>query len=484
MAKQLFTNLLDQLRRTAATAESAGLEDAQLLERFLANRDEAAFALLLRRHGPMVLGVCRRVLANSHDCEDAFQATFLVLLKKAGSLRRRELLANWLYGVAHRTALKARSQSARRHSRQQELTREPTENDSESIGLDLGCALDEEVNRLPAKYRSPVILCYFEGKTLAEAAVQLSWPVGTVSGRLARARVLLKKRLSRRDITPVTSWEGLILQAAGPVQVPAVLITSTLRLASGLAAGSAAGATVISGPVAMLTEGVLKAMFMTKIKILTIVAAIGVLAAGSGVIVSANMRNQSVSSRAVQQPSRVESSELEGSARSPNQQPQGDQRKIVSPFDNEAAKKAFFEQMDKARTDLSNSPSFLGLGEVQAKTMLQNSGQAENLKPILQALFEAANVEAQARWAQYFAGQGTLDLLSSTSIRLLDAERLLSKRTEDQLAALEHHLKRMKEIEKINQSRFEAARIQVADLAQTRFFRIQAQLWLEQAKAK
>src|SRR5262249_30232707 len=193
--------LLSHLRRSFGADHAAGLEDAELLERFVTKRDETAFALILRRHGPMVLNVCQRFLSNSHDCEDAFQATFGVLVRKARTLRRRKLLANWLYGVAYRTALKARSQARRRRTYQHAI-REVACGDGTSqevSRLDLGSLLDGEVNRLPAKYRAPVILCYLEGKTFTEAAAQLGWPAGTVAGRLARARQLLRKRLERRD---------------------------------------------------------------------------------------------------------------------------------------------------------------------------------------------------------------------------------------------------------------------------------------------
>src|SRR5262249_24117264 len=250
-----------------------GLEDAQLLERFLAKGDEAAFTLLLRRHGPMVFAVCRRALPNLHDCEDAFQATFLVLLRKARSLGRRELLANWLYCVAHRTALKARSRSTRRQSRELPLTQEPPTNEADPIPKDVCCILHEEVNRLPAKYRTPIILCYLEGETLAEAAVQLGWPVGTVAGRLARARNLLKRRLQNQDATHVANWEAFLLHAFTPAIVPASLAHSTIRMAFSVSGTPAAGPIAISGTVASLTEGVLKAMFLTKVKLVSAVAA-------------------------------------------------------------------------------------------------------------------------------------------------------------------------------------------------------------------
>src|SRR5262249_368681 len=163
--------------------------------------DEGAFAALLARHGPMVLGVCRRVLRHTQDAEDAFQATFLVLARKAGAIGRREALGGWLYGVACRVAARARALLLRHRP----TAHRPTADVPEPVGAgaavdgasggEVRLALQEEVARLPAKYRGPVVLCYLEGRTHEEAALDLGWPVGTVKGRLARARELLRRRL-------------------------------------------------------------------------------------------------------------------------------------------------------------------------------------------------------------------------------------------------------------------------------------------------
>src|SRR5262249_22740610 len=150
--------------------------------------DAAAFAALVRRHGPTVLGVCRRVLHNAHDAEDAFQATFLVLVRKGRSIAKREALSSWLYGVAYRVALKAQADLVRRRQHERQAAgRFDEASQPETTGDDLRPILDEEVNRLPDKYRRPIVLCYFEGKTYQEAARLLGWPAGTTSVRLARA---------------------------------------------------------------------------------------------------------------------------------------------------------------------------------------------------------------------------------------------------------------------------------------------------------
>src|SRR5262245_62936163 len=191
--------VLGHIRRLAATA-LAELPDSELLERFARAGDQGAFTALVERHGPMVLGVCRRVLRHEQDAEDAFQATFLVLARKAGSLRSRELLPNWLYGVAHRTALKARAMNVHRRARDrtaQEIARSEAPADGARDQL-LEC-LDAELSRLPEKYRAPVVLCELEGKSRTEAARLLGLPEGTLSWRLAQARKLLAHRLARHS---------------------------------------------------------------------------------------------------------------------------------------------------------------------------------------------------------------------------------------------------------------------------------------------
>src|SRR5262245_49217145 len=187
------------LRQIAAPADGSRL-DAALLERFVAAGDEAAFAGLVERHGPMVLGVCRRVLHNHHDAEDAFQATFLVLARKAASVRPRDLVGNWLHGVAYHTALKARSAADRRRAREREAAPMPRPEAAHELWQRLEPLLDQELHALPDHYRVPIVLCDLEGKTRKEAARQLGWAEGTVASRLARARGLLAKRLGRHGL--------------------------------------------------------------------------------------------------------------------------------------------------------------------------------------------------------------------------------------------------------------------------------------------
>jgi RNA polymerase sigma factor (sigma-70 family) len=260
------------------------LSDRTLLERFLDRCDSAAFAALVRRHGPTVLGVCRRVLRNAHDAEDAFQATFLVLVRKGLSITKREALGSWLYGVAYRVALKAQADLVRRrkHERQAAAGRFETSSHPVETGEELWAILDEEVNRLPDKYRRPVVLCYFEGRTYQEAARLLGWPAGTTSVRLARARELLRSRLALR---------GLALSA---VALAAALAEGASSAADvGLLAEVMAGVALcfvsdpkgagVSTQVIALTEGVVKAMLLQKVKMLAgVFLAIGVAGAAVG----------------------------------------------------------------------------------------------------------------------------------------------------------------------------------------------------------
>ena len=255
MAASELNRILQQLDRALPGQDGAHLTDGQLLGGFIERRDETAFATLVRRHGPMVLGVCLRVLRHRADAEDAFQATFLVLVRKAAAVVPREMVANWLYGVAYQTAVKARAVAARRRARERQVIPPPEPAAPQSPWEDWRPLLDNELSRLPDRYRIPVILCDLEGKTRLQAARLLGLPEGTVSSRLSRARALLARRLTRRGIT----WAGGALLAAGCV--PAALVASTTQAAVLYAAGDPVAAGVVA-----LTEGVLHAMMWTKLK--------------------------------------------------------------------------------------------------------------------------------------------------------------------------------------------------------------------------
>jgi RNA polymerase sigma factor (sigma-70 family) len=259
--------LLCHLRRLAASQTNSSTTDAELLERFVSRRDEVAFTGLLSRHGPMIWSVCRRILADVHRAEDAFQATFLVLVRKAGAVGRREHVASWLYGVALRVALDSRAQAARRSQRERAMPEVPTMEHAEATPrCDLRVLLDEEVHRLPTQYRTPILLCYYQGKTNAEAAAELGWAEGTVFSRLARARDYLRKRLQRRGLALASgALTATLAQQASAASLPPGLLQATLHAALSTATAGAASAGAVSPPVAALAEGVLKAMFLRKL---------------------------------------------------------------------------------------------------------------------------------------------------------------------------------------------------------------------------
>jgi RNA polymerase sigma factor (sigma-70 family) len=273
---------IGQLLRVLRAHDADGRTDGQLLERFLVHQDEAAFAALVRRHGPMVFGVCRRILGNEADSEDAFQATFLVLVRKAPSLTSRSILGDWLHGVARFTALNAKAAATHRRAKEQVMARR--DSTAEEVRNDWLPLLDDELARLPEKYRLPIVLCDLEGKTRREVADQLGWPEGTVAGRLARARTMLAKALARHGVVFLGGTLAVaISQNVASACVPGSLVFTTVKAASMTAAGKAA-AGVVSAKVAALTEGVLKTMLLAKIKIAAVALAVAVMCLGGGML--------------------------------------------------------------------------------------------------------------------------------------------------------------------------------------------------------
>ncbi len=266
--------VIRQIRDAVLTQDADGLTDARLLECFLATHDEIAFAALVRRHGPMVMGVCRRVLRSPQDAEDAFQATFLVLVRKAASVSPPGMVGNWLYGVAYQTALKARAMAERRGARERQVmgSPEPAAPDNDDAPWrELRPLIDQELSRLPDKYRAPLVLCDVEGRSYKGAAEQLGWPEGTVAGRLSRARAMLAGRLRRRGVVlPLAALAALLTRNAASAAVPPATVASTVTAASLFAAGQATTGAVSAHAVA-LTEGVLRTMMLSKLKTATAV---------------------------------------------------------------------------------------------------------------------------------------------------------------------------------------------------------------------
>jgi RNA polymerase sigma factor (sigma-70 family) len=271
----------NQLNRVFNQGTVAGLTEGMLLERFVAEGDEAAFGALVARHGPMVLGVCRRILRDEHDVEDAFQATFLVLVRRAAAIRDGERVGHWLHGVAHRVAVRSRAQAAVRNLHETNAM-ETADFDgcvaaASDDRRDMRAILDEELARLPGTLRSPVVLCYLEGCTHDEAAKKLHWPVGTVRSRMARARDLLRRRLARRGLVA----DGTALAAVlARQQVPSTLFESTVHASLAFTKKQASASVGASATATALARGVLQTMMISKFTVLGAAALAGVLALG------------------------------------------------------------------------------------------------------------------------------------------------------------------------------------------------------------
>jgi RNA polymerase sigma factor (sigma-70 family) len=275
--------LLRCVRQLALQGEIRQLTDGQLLERFVQNRDEAAFEILMHRHGPMIWRVCRQLLGNSQDCEDACQATFLVLIRKAGSIGQRELLGNWLYGVALRVAGRARKTALRRQTRERTGAGFLAEPAGEVAGgLDWMRDLHEVLGGLPAKYRQPLVLCYLEGQTNEEAAQQLQWPVGTLKVRLMRGREMLRLRLLRRGWAVSPAALSAALPASAGAALPASVATARLLASLEFVGVGTAGAGVPSSHSISLARAVIYSMRWTKMKKVVLLLALACFGTGAG----------------------------------------------------------------------------------------------------------------------------------------------------------------------------------------------------------
>jgi RNA polymerase sigma factor (sigma-70 family) len=279
MPTRTTDRLARQLRRSLLAHAGDGLPDGDLLEAFVTHRDEAAFAVLVRRHGPMVLGVCRRVIGNVHDAEDAFQATFLVLAHRAAAVEPRSAVGAWLHGVAHRTARRARVVRLRRLSREKPLQGAPhPATEPQSLAEPLSPVLDEELQRLPERLRVAVILCDLQGRSRREAASQLGLPEGTLSSRLATARKLLAQRLARRGVGPA----GVVPLAV----VPPALAARAIDAVGGL------GAATVPNSSAALAAGVMRAMNWTRFKVAALLLAVVLFGAGAVPLLCSTLAQQ------------------------------------------------------------------------------------------------------------------------------------------------------------------------------------------------
>lgn len=288
MADRKLVRVLNHI--LTAAGDDSGVSDAELLERFTGQGDPAALELLVWRYQRLVLGICRRVLQDAHDAEDAFQATFLILARKAGSVGRREAIGGWLYQVATRAALAARTARSQRTARERSLGGDEAAASGEAEALaerqELWTVVDEEVSQLPERFRAAIVLCYFDGKTVDEAARQLGCPRGTVASRLARARERLRVRLTRRGLALTAGTMAAGLSQAGFARATAAdeLVRRTGQSVAALFAGRISAGPALSSKTITLSEEVLRTMFIRKVTTGAAILVVGLMVLGGGLI--------------------------------------------------------------------------------------------------------------------------------------------------------------------------------------------------------
>jgi RNA polymerase sigma factor (sigma-70 family) len=493
--------------------DAAELTDGDLLRRFSHDRDETAFSTLMQRHGPLVLGVCRRLLQDPNDADDAFQATFLVLARKAGSVGQPARLANWLYGVALRVAKKARSASARRRGREEPLKDAPAAEPSrESDWNDLCQALDDEIQRLPEKFRLPIQCCYMEGKTREEAARQLGWSAGAVKGMLERGRDRLRSRLIRRGVTlSATSLAGLLAENALSATVPATLSDSTNKAALLFANGKAAGGNAIE-----LAEGVLKVMGIRKLRAaLAVFLVLSLVGTGAGVLALGRASEQPEASKQADPAPKVaeKADPLPKNATARLDLAKSAYEGYLLRFEvgkeDEQNVNLWSRRWLQAQLDLSDRKDdrdaalqahrdrLKKVDEI-ARTRLDFGGSS---RPLNSVADELKNHDAVFK--QFFERQATVEQVCHASARLLMAQQVARKEVgpkgdnvefaarlkdswgfdlTDPKSEYQGHLDRMKKVEEITKARAEAGVYHALDLDTATFYRLQAEHWLAQHK--
>jgi RNA polymerase sigma factor (sigma-70 family) len=284
MPKALFSDVLQYLRKVCAAQEARDLSDRQLLHRFIVHHEDAAFTVLVQRHGPMVLGVCQRVLGNVHDAEDCLQATFMILVRRASCLRLKASLATWLYTVAQRVAYRSRAQASARRKRERRVEPMPQrELLDELTWQELRGVLDAEIAKLPEKYQAPLVLCYLEGKSQEKAAKELGWPKNSLARRLEHARELLRQRLVRRGVALSAGVLATALcEKVSAAPVGAVLVIKTVKAAASIAAGKAVAGTCLSVQAVTLAEEAGTGMVGIKGKFIIMMLVLGLGVGGAG----------------------------------------------------------------------------------------------------------------------------------------------------------------------------------------------------------
>jgi RNA polymerase sigma factor (sigma-70 family) len=419
-----MTQALDWARSRIREREQVTLSDAELVTSFLESRDESAFAAIVKRHGPLVLGVCNSFLHNHHDAEDAFQAVFLVLLKRAESIRPRAQLANWLYGVAYKTAYRTRQYLGKQTLRERAAAlisgrRETPELQSDDFWL----ILDQELNRLPSKYRAPIVLCDLGGKSRREAARLLGLLDGTLSGRLTRGRRLLAARLGKRGLSFSGSvMAALLVNECASAAIPHGLAATTIRSVFTIACNGAVLSNSGNVAITSISQGVIHSMYMTKLWQAVSVVFVTVTLVGAS------------------------SSVLAFRGSGPGEEP--GQEALVRDGAGPA----------KQDSTTNSQKRSIRLNDKQAKT-----SQIEDQRTV-----ELRRQEWELRWKEFVAGRGVFDFLLVSSFELGQAELVLARSHEERIEALKAELMRAFDIWEVNQRRYVAGKLVTQDLAQSR----------------
>ena len=283
MPKAIYDDVLRFLHHACGLKGGGDKPDRELVERYLGH-EQTAFSLLMQRHGPMILGICRRLAADPHAAEDGFQATFMVLIRQAASIRKKESLAPWLHGVARRLVLKARARAAANRRREERTLLMASPDPVQELTVrELRSCLDEEIAQLPVKYQTPILLCYFEGKSYNQAAQEIGCPKTTFTNRLNRGLELLRRQLNCRGITLAgAALATAVTEAAAAPPLPAILAVNTMKAASLLGGGKAVACGCLTATALALAEEALTGMLLVKGKIVLMVLALGLAVGGVG----------------------------------------------------------------------------------------------------------------------------------------------------------------------------------------------------------
>jgi len=447
-----MTDRLGPMMRQIQREAHGELSDGQLLALFGRQGQCAAFEELVRRHGAMVFGVCRRVAGNHHDAEDAFQATFWVLARKAKAdqIGRPDALVGWLYGVAYNVARKAKAKGVRRREKESgAVARQEHRSASEEAAREWREVLDAELNRLPTRYRALLIQCDFEGKTMQEAADLLGRPVGTVKGQLSRAREMLRKRLVKRGLTTAASALAGWLAEEAASAAPAALVAATVKGIAAWAAGEATAAGAFSVSVVALTEEMMRSLLMSKIKFMVaVLAAVLVLGSAGGYFAWA------------------------GKPGPPSPTQQGTP---PAPGDDKPGAGGAAEP----RPD--DEPKEFEVALLKMKP-LETGPRDDDLYKLMAERFNAALAEVQSAHQRVVAGQIGPDGLFEATSRLKHAGLEVFADPKQRIKLLEDFVELAKEVERITDARQQAGRATVEEMQRVRYYRLDAEIALLRLK--